>query len=167
MTRNRFAQSVFAPLLLLVGAMQTQTATLQQQPVGQPKEERDAQIALPRSDDPIWLTLMKSKVRYNDKTGLYSIAVTPETKALNGQKVTVSGFVLPMDGSDHTKHFLLTRNTPVCLFCPPGEPNEVVEVVSPRAVNWSDKIVTITGQMSLINNGENGLFFKIAAAQVK
>ena len=167
MTKTRIVQSIVAPLLLLVGAMQTQTAALQQVTVGQPKDERDAQISLPRSDDPLWATLMESKVSFNKKTGLYSIAVTPEAKALNGQKVTVSGFVLPMDGSDRTKHFLLTRNTPVCLFCPPGQPNEVVEVVSPRAVNWTDKMVTISGQMSLINNGENGLFFKVAAAQVK
>jgi len=75
--------------------------------------------------------------------------------------------VLPLDGSDHTKHFLLTRRTPVCMFCPPGEPNEVVEVFSPRAIVWTDKLVTVTGPLSLINNGEKGMFFRISDAQVK
>jgi hypothetical protein len=72
-----------------------------------------------------------------------------------------------MDGSDRTKHFLVSRNTPVCMFCPPGQPNEVVEVLSPKAIEWTDKITTVTGKLSLINDGEKALFFKIENAQVK
>jgi len=53
------------------------------------------------------------------------------------------------------------------MFCPPGEPNEVVEVFSPRAIVWTDKLVTVTGPLSLINNGEKGMFFRISDAQVK
>ena len=62
-----------------------------------------------------------------------------------GQAVTASGWVLPLDGSDQTKHFLLTRRTPVCMFCPPGEPNEVAEVISPTPITWTDKLVTVSG----------------------
>ncbi|HEY0265209.1 MAG TPA: DUF3299 domain-containing protein, partial [Rhizomicrobium sp.] len=102
-----------------------------------------------------------------NRSGLYSIAVTPEVKALAGTPVTVNGFVLPLDGSDHTRHFLLTRNTPVCMFCPPGEPNEVVEITAPKPIPWTDKIVTVTGPLALINNGEKGMFFQIAATQVR
>ena len=152
-------------ILLLVAVPILASAT--KADTAQPADERAFQNGLPKSADPLWQTLMKSKVHYNQKTGVYSITVTPEITALNGQTVAVSGFVLPMDGSDHTKHFLVTRNTPVCMFCPPGEPNEVVEVISPRAIEWTDKQVTVKGQMSLINNGEKALFFKIAATQVK
>jgi hypothetical protein len=79
----------------------------------------------------------------------------------------VRGFILPMDGSDRTKHFLVSRNTPVCLYCPPGQPNEVVEVTSPRSVEWNDKMVTVSGTLRLINNEEQALFFKIETAEVK
>ena len=173
MNASRILQIALTPLLLLTGAMSTQQAAPKQATalahaiITQPADERAEQNTLPKASDPLWLKLVKSKVSYNEKSGLYSIAVTPEVKALDGQNVTVSGFVLPMDGSDHTKHFLVTRNTPVCLFCPPGEPNEVIEVVSPRAIVWTDKLVSVTGQMKLINNGENALFFKIAANEVK
>ena len=95
------------------------------------------------------------------------ISVTPEVKALAGQTITLNGFVLPLDGSDHTKHFLLTRRTPVCMFCPPGEPNEVTEVVAPHPIVWTDKIVTVTGPLSLINKGEKGIFFKIDATTAR
>jgi len=136
-------------------------------PGGQPPEERALQDKLPKSNDLLWSKFVKCKIGYNDKSGLYSISVTPEVKAMAGQTVTVRGWVLPLDGSDHTKHFLLTRRTPVCMFCPPGEPNEVAEVFAPKPIVWTDKLVTVTGPLSLINNGEKGMFFRINASAVK
>jgi hypothetical protein len=133
----------------------------------QPSDERAAQNGLPRSQDPLWATLAKSKVVFNDETGLFSITQPPDVEALDGKTVTLKGFVLPMDGSDQTKHFLVTKNTPVCLFCPPGAPNEIVEVISPRAIEWTDNQVSVTGTMRLINDGEKALFFKIEAVTVK
>lgn len=135
--------------------------------IGQPSEERSAQDKLPHAAGPVWSKFLASKVRYDNRNGIYSIAVSPEVKQMAGKPITLSGFVLPLDASDHTSHFLLTRNTPVCLFCPPGQPNEVVEVTSPRPILWTDKMVTVTGPLSLINNGEKGMFFKIADATVR
>jgi len=117
--------------------------------------------------DALWAKFLKCKVGYNEKSGMYSITVTPELKAMAGQPVVASGWVMPLDGSDQTKHFLLTRRTPVCMFCPPGEPNEVAEVVTLRPVAWTDKQVTVIGLLSLINNGEKGMFFRIDAYSVK
>ena len=166
MTTKRLIQVVAIPLLLLTGGMQKQTMVLSA-PIGQPPEERALQMTLPHSQSPVWLELVKSKVGYNDKNGLYYIHVTPEVKAMAGQDITINGFVMPLDASDHTKHFLLTRNTPVCMFCPPGEPNEVVEVISPYRIVWTDKIVTVTGPLMLVNNGEKGIFYKIVADNVR
>jgi hypothetical protein len=157
---------VLVPLIFLVSGGFRQQKLLLQQPIAQPADERAAQMALPKSQSPVWGKFLQSKVSYNSRTGIYSIAVTPEVKALAGKTITVNGFVLPLDGSDHTSHFLLTRNTPVCMFCPPGEPNEVVEVVSPHPIEWTAKIVNVTGPLSLINNGEKGMFFKVVANEV-
>lgn len=153
-------------IMLLSGIVQVGTAAAAA-PSGQPADERAAQNKLPHAQSPLWAKFLASKVRYNNRTGLYSIAVTPEVKALAGKPVTVSGFVLPLDANDHTSHFLLTRNTPVCMFCPPGEPNEVVEVIAPHPILWTDKIVSVTGPLKLINNGEKGMFFQITATAVR
>lgn len=154
-----------APMLILLSGMRTEKVNISV-PVGQPADERAAQNQLPHSQSPIWAKFLTSKVSYNNHNGLYSIAITPEVKELAGKPVTINGFVLPLDASDHTSHFLLTRNTPVCMFCPPGEPNEVVEVISPHPILWTDKIVSVTGPLRLINNGEKGMFFQIAATEV-
>jgi hypothetical protein len=155
-----------APLVVLVCGMRSEKLNISV-PVGQPADERSAQNKLPHAQSPIWGTLLTSKVSYNNRTGLYSLAVTPQVKELAGKAITLNGFVLPLDANDHTSHFLLTRNTPVCMFCPPGQPNEVVEVISPHPILWTDKIVSVTGPLRLINNGEKGMFFQIAASQVR
>jgi hypothetical protein len=157
-------------LLAFIANLQTAPAWAQaagQPAAGQPRDEAAAQKWLPKVKDALWTKLAACKVDYSDKNGTFSIAVTPEVKALDGTQVSVRGFILPMDGSDRTKHFLVSRNTPVCLYCPPGQPNEVVEVTSPRAVEWNDKAVTVSGKLRLINNEEQALFFKIETAEVK
>ncbi len=130
-------------------------------------DEVAAQKLLPKIHDPLWTQLVKCDVSYDNKNGAYSIKITPEVKALDGKTVTLRGFMLPLDASDRTSHFLLTRNTPVCLYCPPGEPNEVVEVTSSHGIEWTKGIVTVTGKLNLIKNDEQALFFKIEASQAK
>ena len=167
MSTTRWSKVLVLPLAgLLLTGMREEKYVLKTPP-GQPADERAAQNRLPMSLNPIWQKFLACKVGYNNKNGLYSITLTPEVKALVGKTVSLNGFILPLDGSDHTKHFLLTRRTPVCAFCPPGEPNEVVEIVSPKAVLWTEKMVTVTGPVSLINNGEKGMFFRISAMAVQ
>lgn len=127
--------------------------------------ERQAQRNLPQSGDPLWSILRACKVGYDRKTGLYSLQPTPQVKAMVGQVVKVRGFTLPLDGSDKTSHFLIGVNTPVCFYHPPGDPNEVIEVVSDHPITWDDKPATIQGTFSLINNGEMGVFFKMIKAR--
>ena len=167
MNRIAISLALLLTLPLLTAAMTKQVKQVPGLIDGQPIEERKLQDQLPQSQSSIWQEFAKCKVGYNNASGLYSIAVTPDVKALSGQTISVSGFVMPLDGSDHTKHFLLTRRTPVCMFCPPGEPNEVVEVLSPHSIPWTDKMVSVTGPLSLINNGEKGMFFKVSATMVK
>jgi len=167
MTRKLMILALIIPIAVLSAGFRTQQKILATDPRAQPPEERALQDRLPKAHDAVWNEFVKCKVGYNNRTGMYSISVTPEVKALSGKPLTASGWVMPLDGSDHTKHFLLTRRTPVCMFCPPGEPNEVVEVFTPNAVAWTDKLVTVTGPFSLISNGEKGMFFRISEAQVR
>ena len=167
MMTKRSTKILLLPLALLLLTGMRQEKHILTAPPGQPADERAAQDRLPMSVDPVWQKFLACKIGYNNKTGLYSIALTPDVKDLAGKTVSLNGFVLPLDGSDHTRHFLLTRRTPVCAFCPPGEPNEVVEIVSPKAILWTEKMVTVTGPVSLINNGEKGMFFKINATAVQ
>ena len=135
-------------------------------PLSQPANERVEQKTLPASKAPLWAVLRRARVSQDARRGIFAIAYPPEVKALNGHPVSLSGFMLPLDTSGSSTHFLLSKYTPVCFFCPPGEPNEVVEVVSTRGVPITDRMLTVTGRMALENKGDKGLFFQVQQASV-
>jgi hypothetical protein len=142
-------------VLALSGPVQAQSG------FGQAPGERSAQLRLPKSAAPLWTTLRKTRIGEDARRGIYTASFPPEVKALDGTQVTLSGFMLPMDTAQRSKHFLFARYTPVCFFCPPGEPNEVVEVISGPGVKLTGGMITLSGRMTLTNNGEKGLFFRL------
>lgn len=131
----------------------------------QPGDEREAQNKLPIAKGGIWDTLAKSKVTFHEDSGEYSAVIPEEVKKLSGQTVKVSGFMLPLESSDKFTHFLLSKRTPTCPFCPPGTPVEIVEVYAVKPTEWVDDLVTYEGKFELIDNKELGVFFKMTGAK--
>lgn len=127
----------------------------------QPLNERQAQGLLPQSKHALWATFAKCKVDLDPKQYTYSIHFTPEVKAMDGKPFTISGFMLPLESTETFKHFLLSKRTPTCPFCPPGEPNEIVEVFAKTPMKWEDRMVTMTGTLALTNQADKGLFFQM------
>jgi hypothetical protein len=125
------------------------------------RQERQVQKDLPQAGDPLWKVLRTTKVSGDAKTGLFVAQHSAQVEALAGKTLTLSGFMLPLEQSETTRHFLISRYTPVCFFCPPGDPNEVVEVRLRRPIQAGYSLVKIRGVFSLANNGEKGLFFRI------
>ena len=129
--------------------------------------ERAAQAKLPQGKSPIWATLRQTKIGVNEARGLFTAMHPPAVKALAGKSISLAGFFMPLDAQTKGTHFLLSKYTPVCAFCPPGEPNEVVEVHSAKPIAFVDKLVTVTGTFALEDKGENGLFFQMTGATVR
>ncbi|WP_375392547.1 DUF3299 domain-containing protein [uncultured Sphingomonas sp.] len=150
-------------LALVAAAAAWQPAVGQVQGAG----ERTAQAALPQGRSPLWATLRTTRIAEDDARGIFTASHPPAVKALVGRMLTLPGFIMPLDAATHGDHFLLSKYTPVCAFCPPGEPNEVVEVRTARPIAFSSKLVNVTGTFGLENNGDNGLFFRMTGAQVR
>jgi hypothetical protein len=127
--------------------------------------ERKAQDNLPKSKDPMWNVLAKTKTSLDKVKWHYSAEHPEEIKALVGKEVTISGFMLPLESTEKFKHFIISKRTPTCGFCPPGEPNEIVEVFMTEEVSWDDDTIKVKGTFELVNNAQLGLFFKISNAQ--
>jgi len=132
----------------------------------QPMDERQAQDLLPMSGDPTWDVLAETDVAYDENTGLYSATLPDKVKSLDGKVVTITGFILPLEPSEKFTHFLLSKRTPTCPFCPPGEPDEIIDVVVDQPVEWADDAVKVTGTFGLMNDQEFGMFFKITEARI-
>lgn len=133
----------------------------------QPQDERVAQDALPKAQDTLWTTLGKAKITLDENKGTYDATLTDEIKKLDGQKISISGFILPLETTETFKHFLLSKRTPTCFFCPPGEPNEIIEVFTDKPVPWDEDLVVIDGTFALTKNADMGIFFKMTDAVKK
>ena len=163
---TRIARIFFALLAFMaLSAMTTETRSMPA-PL-QPADERKAQDALPKAKDQLWSTLGKTKVTVDNKKGLFLASFPAEVKKLDGQTLKISGFMLPLEGSEKFKHFLLSKRTPTCPFCPPGEPNEVVEVYSAKPVGYDENLISVEGKFQLVNEKETGIFFKMTDVAVK
>jgi hypothetical protein len=152
---------LMVPLLLAIAPVMPAAGQVQE------AGERAAQAKLPQGRAPIWSTLRTTKIGEDEARGIFTATHPPAVRALVGRTLTLPGFVMPLDAATHGTHFLLSKYTPVCAFCPPGEPNEVIEVRTARPIAFSAKLVTVTGVFGLENNGDNGLFFQMSGATVR
>ena len=165
--KTLFARIVIACAAL--GASSVAAAGSVEDPVrfGQPASERETQQTLPQSHAPVWSTLRLAKVSEDTTRGVVTIVFPPDVRALNGRTVTLSGFMMPLDAEERSRHFMLSRYTPVCFFCPPGQPNEVVEVSVGRGVAVTDRMLTVTGRLTMTDRAGNGLFFRLDQATAR
>ena len=127
--------------------------------------ERLRQKTLPHAQDPFWDKLKACKVDLDAARHIYRLTPTPDIKAMEGHSLMVQGFILPLDGTDKTRHFLIGVNTPVCFYHPPGEPNELMEVFSIKPVTWSDQPMYIKGRFTQVDEASEGVFFRLEEAE--
>lgn len=151
------------PALAIAVALAAVPALAQSQGEG----ERAAQAKLPQGRSPLWATLRQTRIGEDDARGLFTATHPPAVRALAGRTITLPGFLMPLDARTVGDHFLLSKYTPVCAFCPPGEPNEVVEVHSAHPIAFPQRLVSVTGRFALESNGEKGLFFRMNDAVVR
>lgn len=131
----------------------------------QPADERKAQDALPKSKDKVWDDLSHTKVKLDEKTGLFNMEYSDSVKALAGKSLSVTGFMMPLEGGEEQKHFLLCKRTPTCPFCMPGGPTEVIEINSDQPVKWVDDMVRIEGSLKLLPPNDNGMLYQLNTAK--
>ena len=85
---------------------------------------------------------------------------------LDGQRIRLAGFMLPLESSTNQKHFLLTANPPACFFHPPGGPTSVAEVFSAVGIEASYDALVIEGRLKLIKSSDSGLIFRLDEARL-
>ena len=128
--------------------------------------ERASQDKLPLAKHPLWLTLSKSKTSYSETTHQFTINLTDDVKKLSGEKITIDGFMYPLEFSEESKIILLSRRTPVCFFCPPGEPNEVIYVELNNPLELTGDLITLTGIFELTHRRDEGIFYILKKAEL-
>ncbi len=90
---------------------------------------------------------------------------TPQVKALNGKRIKVAGYMLPLEKGARQKHFVLLAYPPGCPFHFHAMPNQFIEInaATPFALNETKPLV-LTGTLQLTGQNESGIFYKLNAA---
>ncbi|WP_174280286.1 hypothetical protein [Sphingomonas bacterium] len=120
---------------------------------------------LDHEDDLRWIFFHDAKVTADEAKGVYRATFSPLLKKENGASFSITGYMLPVESSTTSPHFVLTRRSAGCPFCPPNEPTEAIEVFSSKPVAYTQSPITIEGTLQLVQESDKGLFFKLNGAK--
>ncbi|MFN3513343.1 MAG: DUF3299 domain-containing protein [Phenylobacterium sp.] len=104
--------------------------------------------------------------RQDAKGFIYSKPVfPPAVKALEGKRVKVSGYMMPLQNGKTQTHFVLLAYPPDCPFHLNPAPMQFIEVKTARGVTFSYDVKTVEGTLQLLGHDESGIFYRIYDAQ--
>lgn len=106
-----------------------------------------------------------------DEEGYDYCIIKPEysdaIKKLDGMKVTLMGFMFPLEPTDKQYNFLLGPYPLSCPFHYHVGPSQMVEVFVKKPVTFSYDPIVVEGVLSLRFNEETGMFFYLENASEK
>lgn len=88
----------------------------------------------------------------------------PKVQGMAGQSLTLGGYIIPLEQTERSTHFLLSALAPSCPFCPPPGAADVVEVRTTEPVTFTYDMVVITGTVRLTPDDENCLYYHLDGA---
>jgi hypothetical protein len=149
----------FRHLALLAGAVASLGL------MGMTREPAPQGLVPDHDDAPIW-GLIKSSTRFkiDAAKGLYVASFDKGLQASQGKSFTVTGYVLPLEATASSRHFVVTRRNTGCPFCPPNEIGEAVEIFARKPVTYTPAEVTFTGRLKLISSSAEGMFYQLEDA---
>ena len=90
----------------------------------------------------------------------------PAVKALDGKRVKVAGFMMPLENSSKQKHFVLMAYPPGCPFHTHAMPYQFIEVSADVAFPVEiEQAIIVEGVLELTGMDESGVFYKMKAAR--
>jgi len=84
---------------------------------------------------------------------------------LDGQRVRIEGFMMPLDAQPQQRHFLLSAH-PIanCFFCMSGGPEGMMEILASNAVDFSYEPITLTGRLEVMREDPMGMYYRLHEA---
>lgn len=114
----------------------------------------------------VWKKLSKIsyKKEYDEILGFkVDIPVfSEEVKSLEGQEITVKGYIIPVEGyKNHTEFIFSAFPYNMCFFCGGAGPETVMEVEAVEEVAFTAEQIEIRGILRLNNEDINKLMYRL------
>jgi uncharacterized protein len=109
----------------------------------------------------------KETTRKADDGYIRSKPVFPAAvKALDGKRVRVAGFMMPLENASRQKHFVLLGYPAGCPFHTHAMPNQFIEVKADQAFAVEiEQAIVVEGVLELTGADESGIFYRLSAAK--
>ncbi len=91
-------------------------------------------------------------------------AYSDDLKALDGQEVTLMGYMFPLEQSAKQHKFLLGPYPQSCPFHYHVSSSQIIEVTAAKPLKFSYKPITLKGKLSLRFNPKKGIFYYLENA---
>jgi hypothetical protein len=154
---------LFIPRLVMLLALAFGVCGWSRQPL---TANQQALLAHYTNNDPNWAILREAVVSEDRAKGILSAAFPRDLTALEGHTFQISGFMTPLEVTERTAHFILTRRSTTCPFCPPNEPTEAVEVKLSQPTAFTNEEVAVSGRLRLVASSDQGLFYRLEISSV-
>ena len=152
-------------LILAMLALHMSAADAQFYPGGQTEWGPNGNGTLDHEDDLRWVMFHDAKIEADEARGVYRATFSPSLAKEDGATLSITGYMLPIESTTKSAHFVITRRSAGCPFCPPNEPTEAIEVFTSQPVAYTRSPVTVEGTLHLVTRSENGLFFQMKRAK--
>ena len=88
-------------------------------------------------------------------------------KDLDGQRITLKGYVIPTEGYKSHKEFVFSAYPySSCFFCGGAGPETVVEVLAKAPIAYSADAITLSGKLKLNSTDPNALMYTLEESEV-
>ncbi len=98
-----------------------------------------------------------------DEDGYDICLVKPEygkqVTDLNGKRVTIMGYMFPLEQSEKQRNFLIGPYPMSCPFHYHASPTQMIEVFADEPIAFSYEPITLKGNLKLDYNEETGMFY--------
>ena len=125
-----------------------------------------------KADNPsIWKTLSKLtyKKEYDELLGfkIDKPVFSDDIKEMEGEIVTVKGFIIPTEGYKSHKEFIFSAFPySMCFFCGGAGPETVMEVITLEPVKYTAESITLRGKLVLNADDINRLMYFLEDAEI-
>ncbi|TXB63371.1 DUF3299 domain-containing protein [Phaeodactylibacter luteus] len=119
-----------------------------------------------QAQDKAWKTLSKItfKKEFNEAMG-FKVDVpvfSEEVKNLEGQEVSIRGYIIPVEGYKGHKEFIFSAYPySMCFFCGGAGPETVMEVFANEPIEYTAEPITIRGKLELNATDINRLIYAL------
>ena len=128
---------------------------------GQPEGAGDAPD---HPDDPRWAEFHGVKITTDRQHGVLRADFPADLRRADGRVLDIGGYITPLQPSVEINHFILTRRSSGCPFCPPNEATEALEVFTRAKVRFDRRQWFVKGRLKLVSDSGQGLFFQLLDA---